>query len=201
MQHSHAGTIRGLSIAVIILSSLSILGLLGLLAFFGVGGVALNDPALQNSVSMSIEADPETALQMEQLGITSDDAMGLMGIVLGLGAAYVVWGIICCLISMIAGIIGMRNCRNTAKLGGAFGWAIAGAVTSFLYGNIVVMILLIISAVCISKDRKAATAIPYGQPAAYTQMPGQQGYYAPQPPMPQQPAAQPQQPGQSNQQQ
>lgn len=201
MQNSHAGTIKGLSIATIVLSVLSILGLLFCLLFLGVGGVALNDPTLQDSVSMSIEADPETVMQMEDLGLTTDDTLGLVGIVFGLGAAYVIWGVICCIISLVAGIIGLRNCRNTAKLGGAFGWAIAGAVTSFLYGNIVVMVLLIISAVCISKDRKASTAIPYGQPAAYTQTPGQQGYYAPQPqqPAPQQPYGQPQQPAQFQQ--
>ena len=75
---------------------------------------------------------------------------------------------------------------------------------SFLYGNIIIMVLLIISAVCASKDRKAATAIPYGQPAAYYGAPQQpygmpqQPYGAPQQPYaaPQQPQAQPQQPQQ-----
>lgn len=201
MQNPHAGTIRGLGIATVILSILSILGLLLALIFLGAGGVALNDPGLQDSVSMSIEADPDTALQMEQLGITSDDALGIVGIILGLGAAYIVWSVICCVIALIAGIKGIRNCKSVDKLSGVFGWSIAGAITSFLYGNIVVMILLIIAAVCASKDRKSSTAIPYGQPAAYTQAPGQQGYYAPQPPQQFNQAAQPQQPGQNDQQQ
>ena len=202
MQNSHAGTIRGLSIAVIILSILSILGMIVSLLFLGVGGVALSDPELRDAASYSLSVDPESAYTMEQLGITEDDAFGLMGILLGLGAVYSFWGIICCIVSLIAGIIGLRNCKNTAKLGGVFGWAIAGAVMSLLYGNIVVMVLLIISAVCASKDRKAATAIPYGQPAAYYGAPQQpygapqQTYGAPQQPYaaPQQPQAQPQQP-------
>lgn len=195
MQNSHAGTIRGLSIAVIILSILSILGMIVSLLFLGVGGVALSDPELRDAASYSLSVDPESAYTMEQLGITEDDAFGLMGILLGLGAVYSFWGIICCIVSLIAGIIGLRNCKNTAKLGGVFGWAIAGAVMSLLYGNIVVMVLLIISAVCASKDRKAATAIPYGQPAAYYGAP-QQTYGAPQQPYgaPQQPYAAPQQP-------
>ncbi len=202
MQNSHAGTIRGLSIAVIILSILSILGMIVSLLFLGVGGVALSDPELRDAASYSLSVDPESAYTMEQLGITEDDAFGLMGILLGLGAVYSFWGIICCIVSLIAGIIGLRNCKNTAKLGGVFGWAIAGAVMSLLYGNIVVMVLLIISAVCASKDRKAATAIPYGQPAAYYGAP-QQTYDAPQQPYgapqqtygaPQQPYAAPQQP-------
>ena len=202
MQNSHAGTIRGLSIAVIILSILSILGMIVSLLFLGVGGVALSDPELRDAASYSLSVDPESAYTMEQLGITEDDAFGLMGILLGLGAVYSFWGIICCIVSLIAGIIGLRNCKNTAKLGGVFGWAIAGAVMSLLYGNIVVMVLLIISAVCASKDRKAATAIPFGQPAAYYGAP-QQTYDAPQQPYgapqqtygaPQQPYAAPQQP-------
>ena len=195
MQNSHAGTIRGLSIAVIILSILSILGMIVSLLFLGVGGVALSDPELRDAASYSLSVDPESAYTMEQLGITEDDAFGLMGILLGLGAVYSFWGIICCIVSLIAGIIGLRNCKNTAKLGGVFGWAIAGAVMSLLYGNIVVMVLLIISAVCASKDRKAATAIPYGQPAAYYGAP-QQTYAAPQQPYgaPQQPYGAPQQP-------
>lgn len=202
MQNSHAGTIRGLSIAVIILSILSILGMIVSLLFLGVGGVALSDPELRDAASYSLSVDPESAYTMEQLGITEDDAFGLMGILLGLGAVYSFWGIICCIVSLIAGIIGLRNCKNTAKLGGVFGWAIAGAVMSLLYGNIVVMVLLIISAVCASKDRKAATTIPYGQPAAYYGAP-QQTYDAPQQPYgapqqtygaPQQPYAAPQQP-------
>lgn len=195
MQNSHAGTIRGLSIAVIILSILSILGMIVSLLFLGVGGVALSDPELRDAASYSLSVDPESAYTMEQLGITEDDAFGLMGILLGLGAVYSFWGIICCIVSLIAGIIGLRNCKNTAKLGGVFGWAIAGAVMSLLYGNIVVMVLLIISAVCASKDRKAATAIPYGQPAAYYGAP-QQTYDAPQQPYgaPQQPYGAPQQP-------
>lgn len=202
MQNSHAGTIRGLSIAVIILSILSILGMIVSLLFLGVGGVALSDPELRDAASYSLSVDPESAYTMEQLGITEDDAFGLMGILLGLGAVYSFWGIICCIVSLIAGIIGLRNCKNTAKLGGVFGWAIAGAVMSLLYGNVVVMVLLIISAVCASKDRKAATAIPYGQPAAYYGAP-QQTYDAPQQPYgapqqtygaPQQPYAAPQQP-------
>ena len=202
MQNSHAGTIRGLSIAVIILSILTILGLIASLLFLGAGGVALNDPELRDAASYSLSMDPDSTYTMEQLGITEDDAFGMLGILLGLGAVYVFWGIICCIVSLVAGIIGLRNCKNTAKLGGVFGWAIAGAVMSFLYGNIIIMVLLISSAVCASKDRKAATAIPYGQPATYYGAPQQpygmpqQPYGAPQQPYaaPQQPQAQPQQP-------
>ena len=200
MQTSHAKTIRGLSIAVIILSVLSIIGLLLSLVLLGASGAALGNDDLRNSVSMSIEMDPDTVYTMNDLGITTDDAFGILGLLLGLGSAYIIWGVICSLIPLIAGIIGLRNAGNTAKLGAVLGWSIAGAILAFLYGNIVTMVLLIISAVCASKDRKASTAIPFGQPAAYYGAP-QQPYAAPQQPQPyaapqQAYGAQPQKPAQ-----
>ena len=196
MQTSHARTIRGLSIAVVILSILSILGLIFSLAFIGVGGAALGSEEVRGAASYSLSMDPDSAYTMEQLGITEDDAFGMLGFLLGLGAMYVFWGIICSIVTLIAGIIGMRNYDKTDKLGKVFGWSIAGAVMAFLYGNIITLVLLIIAAVCASKDRKASTAIPYGQPASYYSAP--QPYAAPQPPYgaPQQPYAAPQQPQQ-----
>lgn len=196
MQTSHARTIRGLSIAVVILSVLSILGLIFSLAFIGVGGAALGSEEVRGAASYSLSMDPDSAYTMEQLGITEDDAFGMLGFLLGLGAVYVFWGIICSIVTLIAGIIGMRNYDKTDKLGKVFGWSIAGAVMAFLYGNIITLVLLIIAAVCASKDRKASTAIPYGQPASYYSAP--QPYAAPQPPYgaPQQPYAAPQQPQQ-----
>lgn len=196
MQTSHARTIRGLSIAVVILSILSILGLIFSLAFIGVGGAALGNEEVRGAASYSLSMDPDSAYTMEQLGITEDDAFGMLGFLLGLGAVYVFWSIICSIVTLIAGIIGMRNYDKTDKLGKVFGWSIAGAVMAFLYGNIITLVLLIIAAVCASKDRKASTAIPYGQPASYYSAP--QPYAAPQPPYgaPQQPYAAPQQPQQ-----
>lgn len=198
MQTSHSGTIRGLSIATIILTILTILGLLLCLALLGVGGVAMNDPTVQNAASIELSGDADAMAAMAEMGLTEDDAFGMLAFVFGLGAAFIVWAIICCIIALIAGIKGLKAAKNSEKLGGAFGWAVAGAIASFLGGSIIVMILLIISAVCISKDRKAATTIPYGQPAAYYGAPQQpqQMYGAPQQPYgaPQQPYSAPQQP-------
>lgn len=184
MQPSHAKTIRGMGIAVVVLSALSILGFLLSLAFVGVGGAALNDPSIRDAASGAIYVDPESARAMEELGMTTDDAFGLMGILLGLGAAYIVWGIICSIIALIAGIICMKNSADTDKLGKVFGWSLAGAILSFLYGNLITMVLLIVAAVFASKDRKAATAIPYGQPNAYYAAPQQPYGAAPQPQQP-----------------
>ncbi|HIS39263.1 MAG TPA: hypothetical protein IAC12_00190 [Candidatus Aphodovivens avistercoris] len=189
MQTSRTKTIKGLNIATIVLSALGIFGMLVCLLFLALGGAAVSSPGFQDAVNSSITIDPESARELEAAGLTSNDVYGLMGFVLAIGGAYVVWALICCIVSLVAGIIGLRNCTEKEKLGKAFGWAIAGAALSFLYGNIVTTVLLVISAVCLSKDRKEATAIPYGQPAAYTQTAGQAGYYG----APQQPyGAQPQ---------
>ena len=131
MQTSHARTIRGLSIAVVILSVLSILGLIFSLAFIGVSGAALGSEEVRGAASYSLSMDPDSAYTMEQLGITEDDAFGMLGFLLGLGAVYVFWGIICSIVTLIAGIIGMRNYDKTDKLGKVFGWSIAGAVMAF----------------------------------------------------------------------
>mgnify|MGYP006998454949 CR=1 FL=1 len=84
MQTSHARTIRGLSIAVVILSILSILGLIFSLAFIGVGSAALGNEEVRGAASYSLSMDPDSAYTMEQLGITEDDAFGMLGFLLGL---------------------------------------------------------------------------------------------------------------------
>ena len=102
MQTSHARTIRGLSIAVVILSVLSILGLIFSLAFIGVSGAALGSEEVRGAASYSLSMDPDSVYTMEQLGITEDDAFGMLGFLLGLGAVYVFWGIICSIASSAA---------------------------------------------------------------------------------------------------
>ena len=132
-------------------------------------------------------------------------------------------------VSVVAAIIAIRRAGDPMRIGAAFGWAIAAAVTSFFCLNIVSMVLHIISAVYCNKVKKEANtmqyaaagygyqqpypgAVPAGQPYApqYGAAPAQQPYgaqpaqpqYAQQPSQPQyaQPAAQPaQQPVQPSQ--
>ena len=124
-------------------------------------------------------------------------------------------------VSVVAAIIAIRRAGDPMRIGAAFGWAIAAAVTSFFCLNIVSMVLHIISAVYCNKVKKEANtvqyaaagygyqqpypgAVPAGQPYApqYGAAPAQQPYgaqpvaqpqYAQQPSQPQyaQPAAQP----------
>ena len=84
--------------------------------------------------------------------------------------------------------------HNPAKLGSAFGWSIAAAIVSFLVGGMISMVLFIVSAVFVSRVRRAYAAAPMGaygyqQPQQY-----QQGFQVPQQPVNQQVPPQPQQP-------
>ena len=123
----------------------------------------------------------------------------------GLSFGYVLCKVVC----LVAGIIALRSCTNPAKLGGAFGWSIAAAIVSFLVGGMISMVLFIVSAVFVSRVRKAYAAAPMGaygyqQPQQYQQYQQpqqyQQGQQAPQQPINQQVPPQPQQPmqGQSS---
>ncbi len=56
----------------------------------------------------------------------------------------------------------LRNCNNPAKLGTAFGWSIAAAIVSFLVGGMISVVLFIVSAVFVSRVRRAYAAAPMG---------------------------------------
>lgn len=111
-------------------------------------------------------------------------------LMVGLSLGYVLCKVVC----LVAGIIALRNCNNPAKLGTAFGWSIAAAIVSFLVGGMISMVLFIVSAVFVSRVRRAYAAAPMGaygyqQPQQY-----QQGFQVPQQPVNQQVPPQPQQP-------
>lgn len=63
------------------------------------------------------------------------------------GMIFVVFYPITCIVSMIGGILGVRNARNPLKAKGIFGWSIAGAALALITARWVTMVLQIISAV------------------------------------------------------
>ena len=170
MPNSDAKVVRGLSIAVLILSILAVAG--SLLVILGIGGVALSDPSVASSAA--IEIDNGSGISADSL--SGDEVVVLAMLSLGVLGMFMGWLIICSIVPLVAAILGMRNYNNVDKLGGAFGWAIAGAVFSFLCGNLITMVLLIVSAVYINKLRRAPM-VPYGQAQpvyGYAQQPGNQ---------------------------
>lgn len=209
--------VRGVSIAAIVLSALGILGGLVVALFMGIASTSLNDPAVVNALVSELQSSSSSSAfdgsspysTYDYSGMTQDEAMAVASasifIMVGLSFGYVLCKVVC----LVAGIIALRSCTNPAKLGGAFGWSIAAAIVSFLVGGMISMVLFIVSAVFVSRVRKAYAVAPMGaygyqQPQQYQryQQPQQyqQGQQAPQQPINQQVSPQPQQPmqGQSS---
>lgn len=167
MQQNHAKAIKGMSIAVIALSAITLAGCIiaGIVLIAGGGMMAAYGPEYLDSYYSSGYANSY------ELAHDTSDAMALMAIVGVIGGMFLVWAILVSVVSLIAGIIGLRNCQNPAKLGSVFGWNIAGAIASFLCGSIVVTVLCIIVAVFANKDRALASSGCFAAVPAYGAVP------------------------------
>ncbi len=181
---SDAKTVRGLSIAVVVLSALSILAVILGFAALAAFGVVANDPSFVSELNQELQEtaqgntnyfDDDYAVYQ---ALSETDASTVMGVVFGLGAFALAWGLIGSVVPLVSGILGIRNCARRGKLNMTFVWAIIGAVASLLIGNLVTMALLIISAVYLNKLKKAPAEQPpygyngqspygYGQPYGY----------------------------------
>lgn len=186
MYSSDARMVRGLSIAVIILSSLAIAGMLVVMFFLGVGGAALNDPRVLNEIAV-IDSGPVVIDEYHSYDLDPNDAAALGSFAIGLGVALTLGSILCSAVTLAAGILALRRHNQPEKIGVAFGWSIAGAIAALLTGRIITVVLLVVMAVYLNKLRNPAPAYaaPYGQPA--------QPYAAPYPGQPYDPS-QPYQP-------
>ena len=181
MQESNARTLRGVSIAVVVLAVLAILTfLLGAIAV-GIFGAIATDPSLYGD---GIAIDGYNHGRYDSL--SPEGVASIVGLSLGIAIAFLVWGMLCSAVSLIAGILGIRNHDKPEKLGAVFGWSIAGAIVAFLSGRIITTVLLVVAAVYAHKLRNPAPAAyapqpMYGQPyQAQQPYAGQQQYVAPQ---------------------
>ena len=176
MPTSHARIVRGLSIATIVISALAILAVAVAAVFMGFLGSYLSDPAFLQS--LMYETDSYSSLTIDELSLVMSLGVGTIMVAL-------VWSLVCSVVTLVGGIMDMRGASRPEKLGGAFGWAIAGAVASFLTGRIITTVLFVIAAVYLNKMRNTPVAAygqpvaPYGQPAGYGQPMGyaQPGMY------------------------
>lgn len=180
--NSDSRVVRGVSIAAIVLSALGILGGLVIALFMGIASTSLNDPAVVNALVSELESSSTSSAfdgsssysSYDYSGMTQDETMAVASasifLMVGLSLGYVLCKVVC----LVAGIIALRNCNNPAKLGSAFGWSIAAAIVSFLVGGMISMVLFIVSAVFVSRVRRAYAAAPMGaygyqQPQQYQQ--------------------------------
>lgn len=148
MQNQDARTVRGLSIATVILAALGLIlwSVNILLLIFT--GAALTNPLFADWVDSN-------GSYYSSNGYYSDysSAVPFVGLSMGAVVLFLMPGIAFSIVTLIAGIKGMQNYDKPEAYGNCFGWAIAGAITSFLSGGIIATILLGISAGLISRMR------------------------------------------------
>lgn len=151
MQTNHANTIKGLSIAVIIIAALGVLG-------------SIIGMVMMGAMAPYMEYASTTLEYSDGYYSYSDDAMAAQ-ILMAVGSGMFGWVLICCALTLIAGIIALRNRNNPQKLGMVFGWAIVGAVFSFIGAGLITGVLMIIIAVFAYKDKQMVAAGTYNQVA------------------------------------
>lgn len=161
MQVTHERYIKGLSIAVIVLAGIGILGtLIGALVIGALGSALGSMP-----IDYLDSAHHHGYTHGYDYYYGMDNAEVLLFLT-GIGGFACAFALICCGVTLVAGIMGLRAAKDPSKLGVAFGWSIAGAVLAFLGCGIPSAVLLIIIAVFAYKDK------------SYYSLGGQQGYEA-----------------------
>lgn len=149
MNTNHAKTIKGMSIANIVLAALGIFGTLITWMGLGAGGAAVSSSGYDyfyTDEGYIIETSDINAI------------LGVLGIL-------VFWVFACLVLVLIAGIMGVRGANKPEKLKGVMAWNIVGAVASFLGAGIISLVLCIVVAVFANKDKQALMAAPYAAPA------------------------------------
>ena len=179
---SDAKTVRGLSIAIIILSAIGILFVL--LGFAGLAwfDMLASDPSFVSELNDAMQATANSSSPFDDdyesyRLIASMDATTVVSIFVTFGGVLLGLGAACIVVSLVSGILGVKNCERREKTGAIFGWMIAGAILALLSGRFITMVLTIIAAVYANRLKKAPAAQPapaqgcYQQPYPYQQAP------------------------------
>lgn len=183
MQESDIRVMRGVSIASIILAALAMLGCVACIALFAFGGYVASDSThfegyveYRDDLGMTHGLDARHGLDAHETSVLVSGVFGFLGVFAGIG-------LLLCIVTLAAGIVGLRACCDPQKVGRVFGWSIAGAVCSILMFRVVSAVLMVVNAVYARRVRRAGEA------------PGQTmyGYAVSQPDFGPQPASAPQQ--------
>lgn len=169
MQQDHSKAIKGLSIATIVISALSIVFSGIIIAIIGFMMSIADSSVVDYSSSYPYYDD----YYYDYSYIDPDEYIGayITGIITN---ALLGWAILCSIFTLVTGIIGLRFGARKDKLGLVFGWSIAGAVVGFLGTGMIVAVLMIITAVFANKDKQlyAAGYVPVSPGSSvYVQMP------------------------------
>ena len=154
MKNTHAGAIKGMSIAVIVLAALGIIGAILIMVFSGLLSAVVLDGGYGLMNDLTYEYGSLDGSYYDYLD--PEDALFVSILMMLVGGGLSIWVLVCCVVTLIAGIFGVLYAANPAKLGFVMGWAIAGAILSFFGGSIVTVVLLIIVAVFANSDKRAS---------------------------------------------
>lgn len=177
---THEKTIKGLSIAVIVLSALAILGcIVGVIVVGMFGSWASTYSPSYYSYGSHFDIDDY---------MYYSDYYEMIAVLVGMGVVGMAWELIGSGVGLVAGTMGVRKANDPGAQKTIFGWTLAGAITALLTGRIISMTLLIIACVFAYKDNQYHAALASGTMAPC--------YGAPVPPaapsgQPQVPAVQP----------
>lgn len=171
MQLKHAGSTRGIGVAVVALSAAALA--LCLLCAVGVGLTgAFFDSSLPYEMARSGAFEDVHGYSYGGYGISSAEVYGVVEFMLIACGILLGWEGITCVLTLIAGILAMKHSAQAEKLDRIFVWGIVGAVAALLGGRFITMALLIAMAVFSNSDRNAAQTAQrqaQGQSQAYTQ--------------------------------
>ncbi len=176
--NSDSKTVRGLSIAIVVLAALGILGIIAGFALIAIFGVAVNDPTVIAEIQNELNGTAYSSgnyFDDDYIylgGMDSGSILAMLNATVGISAFLLVLGLLCVVVQLIAGVIGIKSCADPTKFSKLFGWTIAGIVVSVLTCSVITLVLFIIVAVYVNKMKK----LP---PEAFTQQ--QMGYAGAQP--------------------
>lgn len=209
MQTNHSKTIKGLSIAVIVISAIGIFSCIAGLFALGMGAFAWDQYGMDSIIYSHNQHDGSMAGHLNDgyygFYYDEDDLFGLVNFALALGGVLAVWELVSSVVTLVAGILGLKRGDEHPRMGSVFGWSVAGAIVAGLAGRFITCVLLIVVAIFANKDKNmtaaeyqgssAAGSAPSAPPAgyAYTAETAPSAGYAPnaQPTWGQQPVSQP----------
>ena len=197
--NSDSKTVRGLSIAIVVLAALGILSVIVGFAIIAIFGVAVNDPTVIAEIQNELNGTAYSSgnyFDDDYIylgGMDSGDILAMLNATVGISAFLLVMGLLCVVVQLIAGVIGIKSCADPTKFSKLFGWTIAGIVVSVLTCSVITLVLFIIVAVYVNKMKKLppesfaqqqmgyAGAQPYTNQGSYQAQPGyyQQPYVQP----------------------
>ena len=131
-------TVRGLSIAIVVLAALGILSIIVGFAFLAFFGVAANDPSLIAEIQNELNSAPYSSgnyFDDDYIylgGMSSSEIVMLLNTAIGASAFLLVLGLICVVVQLIAGIKGIGACSAPQKAASCVKWGIIIAILAII---------------------------------------------------------------------